>query len=259
MTDKKHFSVSQIAKIFGISEQTVRFYHKRNLLIPEQVSENAYRKYGYAQIYTLAQICYLRKAGLSIADISDFFQLSDVDKSIQYFHHLIEGLNDRCKELQNIIKRLSYRTSFLEGALKHVQQDLSKVKLEWLPERYYIPLGDELTAEGNDLCIQFPSIACYHSLSQTMYTVDFGAYLQQQKPYEFQNNPRFYTLPKQRYLTYYHKGSYSMVRDKILELRKAYTQYRFANESYVVNIVDQFVELNPSNYIVHIQIPLLEQ
>ena len=39
-------TVGEIAHVFGVSEQTVRFYHKKGLLVPDTRGDNAYRKYS---------------------------------------------------------------------------------------------------------------------------------------------------------------------------------------------------------------------
>ena len=50
-------TVGEIAHVFGVSEQTVRFYHKKGLLVPDTRGDNAYRKYSWNKLSVLAQIC----------------------------------------------------------------------------------------------------------------------------------------------------------------------------------------------------------
>lgn len=63
------FTVTQLAKQFGISRTTILYYERENLLLPSHRSENGYRWYGEKQVERLDAIISYRSYGLSIASI----------------------------------------------------------------------------------------------------------------------------------------------------------------------------------------------
>lgn len=249
------FSVSQIAKMYGISGQAVRYYHREKLLIPETREENSYRKYGYNQIYTLAMICYLRKIGLSIDDIRDYMRSSDTQKNLSALKGYTERLLAQCAEIHRIVDSLQEKTAFIERELQHLSFDT--VRLERLPERYYVELGSEVTAGRNDIFFRYPTIACYQpSERPNHYVKKFGAYLTSGDPDALRGEYTVRRIPPQRFLTAYYQGHYSTVYQKIDQLRQQHRQYRFASVTYCINIVDQFIENDQEHYVVCIQIPV---
>ena len=82
-------TVGEIAHVFGVSEQTVRFYHKKGLLVPDTRGDNAYRKYSWNKLSVLAQICFLRRAGFSIEDIKSYMQLDNLQDTHNYMEKFI--------------------------------------------------------------------------------------------------------------------------------------------------------------------------
>ena len=82
---KNRYKISEMAKIFNISRQTLIFYHKKNILVPYIVDEiNGYRYYSNEQIWELFFLLTLKKAGFSLEEIKEFTELKNSDKSIEF-------------------------------------------------------------------------------------------------------------------------------------------------------------------------------
>ena len=57
---KEKYTVSELAKLFGISAQTLRYYDKIGLFQPDDIDEtNNYRYYSYEQFFRLSMIVQL--------------------------------------------------------------------------------------------------------------------------------------------------------------------------------------------------------
>lgn len=50
MEDKKYLKVGEVARMLGVSTQTVRSYHRKGILVPEIVFDSGHRKYSVEQV-----------------------------------------------------------------------------------------------------------------------------------------------------------------------------------------------------------------
>ena len=74
-TEKESFfTAGELASLFGISKQTLLYYHKIGLLSPEFVTENNYRHYTMQQYQDLEIIVNLRSFDVSIQDIKTYLE-----------------------------------------------------------------------------------------------------------------------------------------------------------------------------------------
>ena len=64
---KEKYTVSELAKLFGISAQTLRYYDKIGLFQPDDIDEtNNYRYYSYEQFFRLSMIVQLKRLDFSL-------------------------------------------------------------------------------------------------------------------------------------------------------------------------------------------------
>lgn len=86
MPDKR-YSISELAKIAGVSVRTLRYYDQIGLLSPIR-QENDYRSYGDAEVHKLQRIMLLRSCGLSLASISSALHSDTFDLVSMLHGHL---------------------------------------------------------------------------------------------------------------------------------------------------------------------------
>jgi DNA-binding transcriptional MerR regulator len=75
------YSITELAKLTGISTRTLRFYDKTGLLIARRNPKNNYRYYDKAEVDQLQKIMFLRLFNLPLAQIKKIMQSST---AIQY-------------------------------------------------------------------------------------------------------------------------------------------------------------------------------
>ena len=63
------YKISQIAKLLGLSSDTIRFYEKKGLVHPSVNPDNQYREYDLDNILELLDIIYYRHLDISLQDI----------------------------------------------------------------------------------------------------------------------------------------------------------------------------------------------
>lgn len=99
MTPSIHFSITQLAKRFGLSRGTLLHYDAKGLLKATARSENNYRVYDKIALERLERICAYRKAGLSLEDIARL--LDDARSSTtQILEGRLELLNEEIADLR---------------------------------------------------------------------------------------------------------------------------------------------------------------
>ena len=140
---KNRYKISEIAKIFNISRQTLIFYHKKNILIPNIIDEeNGYRYYSNEQIWDLFFLLTLKKAGFSLEEIKNS------DESIMFLENKINEIDKKISELKKskktILKKLENIRDFSSTSTKEEEFKLEEIEnIKW----YSIDMKDE-TDEG---------------------------------------------------------------------------------------------------------------
>jgi DNA-binding transcriptional MerR regulator len=67
----KTYTISQLARAFGLSRSTLLYYDRIGLLPPHCRTESGYRCYTENDYLNLERICSFRKAGLILKNIKD--------------------------------------------------------------------------------------------------------------------------------------------------------------------------------------------
>lgn len=82
------YSITELARISGVSTRTLRHYDAIGLLHPSRVSEAGYRFYGTAEADTLQQILFYRERGVSLEKIGAWLGAADFDRAAAMEEHL---------------------------------------------------------------------------------------------------------------------------------------------------------------------------
>lgn len=94
-------TIKEMEQELNVPRATIRYYEKENLITPKR-SGNSYREYSEEDVSTLKTIIILRKIGLSIQDIQDFFE--DSASLQELLAKNIAALEEQMKELEGAIK-----------------------------------------------------------------------------------------------------------------------------------------------------------
>lgn len=151
---KNRYKISELAKIVNISKQTLIFYHKKGILIPEYIDEeNSYRYYSNSQIWDLFFILTLKEAGFSLDEIKKYIK---VKKPLENIKFLEEKIHDIDRKINELVKSKNTINEKIE-CLKDMQINLEeKVKVVLQKEKkvYFIkiknPLDEKEIAETYD-------------------------------------------------------------------------------------------------------------
>ena len=247
---KKHLSVGELARTFGLDVQTLHYYDSIGLFQPEVRDEKTrYRKYRFDQIYQLASIRYLRKMGYSLDSIKGYLDARNPDSSMILLGKRSEELQRQWAQLMRINDAIERKIRFVNW--ERSQLALDSVQVQRFDERYYIPIGSEEILYLEDSFYFYPTIAFYEG--DLKY---FGAYLYETAPDEAGGEGAASVIEAGEYLVGYHKGPYESILQTIQAIRDTRRGWTLGSRVITFNIIDQFLERNRENYITQVQIPI---
>lgn len=73
-------SISQVAKLTGVSIRTLQYYDEIGLLMPSQLTSSCYRLYDDDALQTLQQILFFKELGFQLKEISEILKKPDFDR-----------------------------------------------------------------------------------------------------------------------------------------------------------------------------------
>lgn len=155
-------TIQQLADLFRLNKQTIRFYRDQNLLKPPQDKENRYFRYGIDELAALFQILNLRQTDHSLQDIREY--MTDGSEALRAYlykeeQHLAR-VEERLAELtlmrSELQRRINYRRSVIDAQ--------SDVRLgENSPGLYFLTM-DQFKANPREVSILSSTSATYQSL-----------------------------------------------------------------------------------------------
>ena len=129
-----HITIGAMAKINGVSEQTLRLYDKMKLLQPSEInSETGYRYYNIKQCAQLDMIQYMKSLGMNLIQVKECFE----EKDIRRFRQILDmqKLN-----LEKQIQEMHYTKKAIERSIESYRRyesapEENTVILEYIKER----------------------------------------------------------------------------------------------------------------------------
>ena len=107
------FSIGALAKIMGISTDTLRYYDEIGLLIPHRTSqETKYRYYTTNQAIVLARIMELKQFGFTLKEIKDTLSKGEADLTDVYLNRywaLEHEKNQLQEAIDELLKKVKQR------------------------------------------------------------------------------------------------------------------------------------------------------
>ena len=125
ISDQQLFAITEIAREFGISTRTIRFYEAKGLLSPERVgSTRVFRKRDRARLLLILRG---KRLGFSLKDISEYLSLYDADNTQTPQILLLQAkVDERLNLLEMQLQDLEITISELREIRQLTQNQLEK-------------------------------------------------------------------------------------------------------------------------------------
>jgi DNA-binding transcriptional MerR regulator len=128
-TKKTHFTIGELAKEFGCTLRTLRFYEDKGLLNPKRDGMN--RVYTRRDRARLKLVLMGKRVGFSLTEIRDMLDLYDLRDgqvtqlrvALGRFNEQISILEDQRKDIEQAIEELSRTVEIVSGMLKQKEAE----------------------------------------------------------------------------------------------------------------------------------------
>lgn len=128
-TKKTHFTIGELAKEFGCTLRTLRFYEDKGLLNPKRDGMN--RVYTRRDRARLKLVLMGKRVGFSLTEIRDMLDLYDLRDgqvtqlrvALGRFNEQIAILEDQRKDIEQAIEELSRTVEIVSGMLKQKEAE----------------------------------------------------------------------------------------------------------------------------------------
>lgn len=263
---KTKFLIGEFAEISGISKQTLRFYDKKDVLKPKEISpNNKYRYYYLEQIYDLEIILLLKELGMALDEIKSYMKNKSVDNSISLLKNNKILVEKKIKDLKKIKKKI-------ENELLRIDQKVSDEKtgqviIKKLKKEYFKVLepknssDSEITYSFVNLFRQMEAEGLEENgksgvinLRENIYNGEYSSYKQIFVGIEKKAKNDCITRENGNYLSIIHKGPYKTTDEsykKLIEFSRE-NNLDLIGDFYEENIIDFFSVNEEDEYLTEI-------
>lgn len=103
---QKYFSISEVAKIFGVEEHTLRYWEKETSLSPRRSPSSNARMYEHKDLDIIERIIYLMQVkGMTLAAAAEQINNPIVNNDLEILDRLLR-LRDRLEHLMDTINTI---------------------------------------------------------------------------------------------------------------------------------------------------------
>lgn len=129
-------TVSETAKLTGVSVRTLHYYDEIGLLKPSEVSEAGYRFYDDAALGTLQQILFYRELGFSLEQIGHILHAPDYDRTqaLRQHRRLLLMKRKRLDDMLRLVDETIGGNAMYDQTPSPTPAELEAVKAEYARE-----------------------------------------------------------------------------------------------------------------------------
>jgi len=120
------FSITELAKVLGITPRTIRFYEDRGLVTPRRVGTT--RVYSHRDRARMVLVLRGKRLGFSLRDIKEYLDLYDVEPThAEQIHLLRDKVRSRIDQLEDQKHALEETLSELRDIERQTSEALAKL------------------------------------------------------------------------------------------------------------------------------------
>jgi len=142
---KKRYLIGEVAQIKNIDKQTLRYYNKLGILVPEVIDEETgYRYYSIKQFIDVDRIKFCKRMGLSLEETRSFM----VGKNL---NNALDILKEKRQSFADEISRLEAIYDVVDGIVNSIEETVPDANNEITIEHredFYGIVGNRLLDTG---------------------------------------------------------------------------------------------------------------
>lgn len=118
----KTWSIGEIANLFDISPETLRYYEKAGIISVAKNKINGYRNYTYEDLVILMDILFFRNLDVSLKDIDEIIKTKNLEEITTILKAKQQLLARKLNEIQQQQEILSQVVAQYENSIEHLGQ-----------------------------------------------------------------------------------------------------------------------------------------
>jgi DNA-binding transcriptional MerR regulator len=129
------YSVSQVAKLAGVTVRTLHHYDEVGLLVPGERTAAGYRRYTDADLERLQQVLFYRELGFALEEIATLLDdpKADAREHFRAQHRLLTG---RIKRLQEMVTAIEFTLEAQKVGIDLTPRERFEVFGDFDPDQY---------------------------------------------------------------------------------------------------------------------------
>lgn len=117
------FTVGEVAKLSGLSKQTLIYYDREGVFVPRFIDpKNGYRYYTAEQLEVLDSILMLKEMGLSLDEIRSFMKSRNDSRAIELMAAQRQRIHEKMRRLDRTARKLERKIGTLEAFYEDTQE-----------------------------------------------------------------------------------------------------------------------------------------
>lgn len=141
MKRKEYYKIGEIASLYGIGTDSLRYYEEIGILKPAR-DDNGYRMYNIGDIRTLNILRELRSIGFSMEEIKAHLADFNLQKTLELFQAEIEAIDKKTAQLAALRKQLAERIDEIQVHRKVETTPVPEIRN--LPARRILRLSENI-------------------------------------------------------------------------------------------------------------------
>lgn len=267
---KDKFMIGELANIFNISTDTLRYYDKIDLLKPDYNEQNKYRYYSIRKFFLLSRILFLKNLNIPLEEIKLYLENQNSSHLMDLLKNKDQAIDREIERLQNMKLKINSKVSLIHEAETY----LNKIRIRRIPERRGVFIDIENVEDDVERKRSFTAHESFLKVSSWLIEGQIYTALKMEDVRNRQYEQYQYfievlsgegtletelkRIPEMIYACLIFSGAYS-------EIDRAYNQllewihmnaYEVAGDSIEKNILDYGFTSSEDEYISEIQIPI---
>ena len=140
MEQKMYMTTGELARLMGITKETLFHYDEIGLFQPEIVKENGYRYYAIYQMEVLNTILLLRDLGMPLKEIKQYIEwciegMPTVPQRYELFLERKAIVEEQIAQMQKILATINYKCDFYKKAIETGKVDICESERQLLAQK----------------------------------------------------------------------------------------------------------------------------
>ena len=135
MEQRMYMTTGELAKLMGITKETLFHYDEIELFCPAVVLPNGYRYYEVSQMELLDSILLLKELGMPLKEIRELLRNRSPEKILNVFTEREQKIQEEMEKLRNMKRWIAHRKKKIKTG---IQINPDEIRFQKFPACYYL-------------------------------------------------------------------------------------------------------------------------